>query len=287
MNMAFLLEAPRPFATMAMLGAFAAAPAAAAETPQRLLLAQVIVAPSEAEYVAVFNPNAFSVDLSNYYLSDSDLYYKVVLNVAPATADFIARFPTGAMLAAGATVFIAIEGAECFRSACGAAGAFTGFGVYPDFEIASTTASHNADAVPDMLAPYAGAISTASALTNAGEPIVLFFWDGSSNLVTDVDYVFYGLPSVNQPAVNKSGVVVNSSAYLDDTADSAALHAALTSGGTTTSTCRRDFGETGQSAAGGNGVGGTDQTSEPSATTWQACPLAPAPDRVFADAFEI
>jgi len=253
---------------------------------QHLLLKEVVVAPSPAEYVAIFNPGAAAVDLTNYYIADYETYYLVVnASSAPSAADFIARFPSGAIIAPGETQYVSIGGAECFRSACATIGAFTGYGVYPNYEILSATAANNSVLVPDMLAPFSNAIGSTHNLTNGGEPVTLLYWDGSSNLVVDVDYVYYGTPSVGSPAVNKTGVMVNGSSYLPDTSDSAATHAAL-SVGITTFTCRRDFAQTGQTASGGNGVAGADETSEPTATTWGVCRYPIAPDRIFADDFE-
>lgn len=261
---------------------FAAGAHAAA---QRLLLKEIVVAPSPAEYVAIFNPGAVTVDLSNYYLADYETYYLLVNGTAPANAsDFIARFPPGAIIAPAETQYVSVGGGECFRSACGTLGAFTGFGIYPNYEIASGVAANNSALVPDMQTPFANAIGSAHSLTNGGEPVMLLYWDGASNLVTDIDYVYYGTPSAGSPPVNKTGLMVNGSLYLPDTADSAATHAPLSIGGVTTATCRFDFAETGQTASGGNGVGGADETSEPTAATWRACSVVP--DRIFADGFE-
>lgn len=54
---------------------------------------------------------------------------------------------------------------------------------------------------------------------------MLFYWDGATELVTDIDYVFYGATG-NTP-VNKTGVMVGASTYLPDTADVPANHAPL------------------------------------------------------------
>ena len=252
---------------------------------QRLLLKEIVVAPTPAEYVAIFNPGAAAVDLSNYYLADYESYYQLVVGSAPGSSDFIARFPSGAVIAPGETQYVSIGGAECFRSACGSVGTFIGFGVYPNYEIPSGTAANNSATVPDMLAPFAGAIGSTHSFTNGGEPVTLLYWDGVGDLVTDVDYVYFGTPSAGNPAVNKTGIMVNGSTYQPDTPDSASTHAPLSApGGTTTATCRVDFSETGQIASGGNGVAGADETSEQTATTWQACSVLP--DRIFADGFE-
>ena len=84
-----------------------------------------------------------------------------------------------------------------------------------------------------MVEPFPGALGTARALTNASELVMLFAWDGVSDLVKDVDYVYYGGASANGP-VNKTGQTVDGpyanatgTAYLPDTVDDVARHAPL------------------------------------------------------------
>jgi hypothetical protein len=149
------------------------APALASAVPQKLLLTEVTVQPTEAEHVAIYNPGTTSVDLSNYYLADFDAYYKVVTLTAPANnSDFVVRFPAGASIGAGQTQYVAIGGAECFKSACGSVGTYVGFGVYPTYEIPTATTTKNSDKVLDMLAPFTAAIGASRGFTNGGEPII-------------------------------------------------------------------------------------------------------------------
>jgi len=237
----------------------------------RLLLSQVAAAPTAGEYISIYNPNDLTIDLSDYYLSDSGNYFKVVLATAPDAGDFIARFPGGASIAPRATIVIAIDSAANFTAS---------YGSVPEYQLSGSIGA------PAMLAPFIGAISDGPSLTNAGEMAILFYWDGISNLVTDVDYVAYGTPTAANVMTNKAGITINDSTYQADTADAPTLHAPL-SAGAVLATCRRDFAETGQTASGGNGVGGADESSEPSATTWQPCSLPLVPDRIFADPFDV
>ncbi|WP_438039056.1 thrombospondin type 3 repeat-containing protein [Sorangium sp. So ce128] len=128
-----------------------------------------------------------------------------------------------------------------------------------------------------MLVPVTNGVGTAWGFTNGSEPVILFHWDGMTNLVTDVDYVFYGATGPQAP-VNKTGVTVNGSTYLPDTADNPALHAPLSRSTTTVNTCRVDLTETCQVMMGSNGVSGRDEASEPWSTTWTACAVPSAPD---------
>jgi MYXO-CTERM domain-containing protein len=242
-------------------------PAVASAAAQKLLIVEVSAAPTPAEMIAIYNPGPTTIDLSNYYISDSDLYYKITTSTAPASGDFIAGFPAGATIAPGEKQYISIAGAECFKTACGTTGTFTGYGVYPTYEILSSTAANNSATVPDMVAPFTSAIASTHGLTNGGEPIVLFFWDKASTLVTDVDYVFFGTPSTSNPAVNKTGILT----YLADTPDDTTHHAPVTPT-PIINTCRvSPYGEGTQKTSGGNGVNGGDETSENTATTFYAC----------------
>ncbi|WP_437294572.1 thrombospondin type 3 repeat-containing protein [Sorangium sp. So ce426] len=260
------------FSTMVLL------PAAAYAAAEKLLLMEVVVSPTQAESVAIRNPGDTPIVLTDYYLADYNTYHNVVIAGAPAgTSDFIVRFPAGAVIQPGETQYVSIAGGECFRTSCGATSAFTGYGVYPTYEIATGDATTTSPAVPDMLVPVMNGVGTAWGFTNGGEPVILFYWDGMTNLVTDVDYVFYGTAGTQAP-VNKTGVTVNDSTYLPDTADIPALHAPLSMNATTVNTCRVDLAETGQVMMDSNGVNGRDETSEPWATTWTACAVPSAAD---------
>jgi hypothetical protein len=246
---------------------------AARAAPDRLLLGQIVSAPSAGELVAIYNPNGFAVDLGDYYLADTNIYYGVTDGSASGVAsDFIARFPPGATIAPHATRFVSINGATNYLSA---------YQVNPDFELVGTNA-----AVADMGAVFAGSIGAAPSLTNAGEPVVLFYWNGFSELVVDVDYVYYGATQGANLPVNKTGITIQQSTYLPDTTDATVLHAPIDAAAASIATCRVDFAETGQVSTGGNGVGGADETSEPNSTTWEVCPFGVVPDRIFIGVFD-
>jgi len=257
--------------TLVVALTFLALPQIAQAQAQKLLITRVFVGPNEAESISIYNPGATTIDLTHYYLSDSNVYYNVVAGMpASTTSDFVVQFPSGSMIAAGETQYVAVAGAECFRSACTTTGTFAGFGFYPSYEIASTTAANNSATVPDMVSPFAGAIGATRGLTNGGEPVSLFYWDGSAARVTDVDYVYYGTPSSSNPVVNKTGV----GTYLADSADVAAHHAPVSTAANP-GTCRvTPYVETGMTLTGGNGVGGSDETSETCSTSFVACTVS-------------
>ncbi|WCQ91933.1 MULTISPECIES: hypothetical protein [Sorangium] len=120
------------FSTMVLL------PAAAHAAAEKLLLMEVVVSPTQAESVAIRNPGNTPIVLTDYYLADYNTYYNVVIAGAPAgTSDFIVRFPAGAVIQPGETQYVSIAGGECFRTSCGVTSPFTGYGIYPTYEIAT------------------------------------------------------------------------------------------------------------------------------------------------------
>ncbi len=112
-------------------------------------------------------------------------------------------------------------------------------------------------------------INNQGGLTNGDEVIILYYWDGLSDLVSDVDYVIYnsGSPAANDEAVDKTGVWrdgpdpdADTTQYLPDTPISSQRSAI--NHGTGSSVHRIDFREGGQVSSGGNGITGADETSE-------------------------
>ena len=220
-----------------------------------LILTEISLAPNGGELVELFNPTATAVTLRNYYLTDVPTYFRL-----PAAAqvvessDFIVRFPAGATIGPGAVVTVAMDTAANFMTATGVA---------PTFSIAGGT-------VEDV------ASNGAATLTNGGEPVVLFYWDGASDRVTDVDIMIAGAPSAGNALVNKSGVVVDGpdadttgSAYATD-AMTITGQAAVPGSALSTKRLVLETGSTEIQVGNGNGVMGQDETSEQTATTWDA-----------------
>ncbi len=239
-------------------------------TAERLLLTEVVVTPTGGEYVEIHNPNASAVDLSNVYLTDATFagggtyYYNVVTGTnagGGGFADFHARFPDGASIGAGEYQTVAMAGSAAF---------FAAYGADPDYELFED--GPGADAVPDMREALPGSIAGQGGLTNAGEVAVLYFWDGESDLVTDLDYVVWG---DKDEAVDKSGVAVDgpdagtgTSSYQPDTPITLQDVVAPGSHANGESFVRVDLAEGTETQAGGNGVGGADETSEDLSVTW-------------------
>lgn len=254
----------------AVLGLSAATAANGASAP--LLLTEISVTPTSAEYIEIHNPNAVPVDLSDVYLSDATFqpfavyYYNIVTGDRVATGggdfgDFTARFPDGASIPAGAYQVVALSGSDAFVAAHGSA---------PDYELFEDGAGP--DSIPDMREAIGGSINDQGTLNDGREIVVLFAWDGASDLVVDLDYVIWG---DQDAAVDKTGVSrdgpdgdSNTSTYLPDTPVSNQQVIATGAHPDGQSFQRDDLGEGTETTSGGNGIDGDDETSENLAATW-------------------
>ena len=234
-----------------------------------LLLTEAVVTPTTDEFIEIYNPTGAPVELTNYYLSDDEDYalYPGTFGNGPApsigSTDFIAQFPPGEMINPGQVVVIAFDGAEFD----------TTFGFKADFEIHGTDPG-----TPDMLPSNVGATV---GLTNGGENACLFYWDGLSDLVLDVDMVNIGTPTSINDIGNKTGVAVDgpdadvlTTTYL---ADGYTMPQQLTDPGSGFSTKRVLLEGAHEVNTGGNGITGHDETTENIRVTWDTLYVAPDP----------
>ncbi|WP_154223161.1 endonuclease [Marinicella rhabdoformis] len=233
-----------------------------AGTPEQanLLITEIAAKPATGEFIEIHNKGAAPIDLSNVYLTDATYsnggtyYYQLVTGGGGGGgfADFYARFPDGASIAPGAYQTVALNGAVDFNTA---------YGIDPTYEIANTSA------VPDMREARTGSIDGLnSGLTDDGEVVVLAYWNGQSDLMQDIDYVLWGDKT---EAIDKTGVSIdgpdgdsNSSTYQNDT--SIANQAIFTSfeHADGNSWQRSNMNEGNETTTGGNGITGSDETSE-------------------------
>ena len=267
------------------------APVAQADTANHLVISEFSVITRNpvstfgSPFIEVMNPTAEAIDLSRVYLTDgttgtSAAYYNIALrDVAAANPgggglDFHAKFPEGFTLPAGAAVVISLNGSTEF---------FSAFGRQPDFEMFEDAAAP--DLVPEMEPAFPGAISGGPFNANADGPelstttesLVLYQWDGQSDDVQDLDYVFWG--SNESVRVNKTGITIGSHVYLDDTPVGEQDPANSTGPTFGQSLQRLSADEGSEVLTGGNGLTGHDETSENLSGTWAiASPSDPADD---------
>ena len=223
-----------------------------------VIFTEVVLTPSDGEYVEISNPTESAVDLTNYYLTDGTdisslkLYYNLPVEDnywSGSSTDFICRFPNGYTLAPGAAIKISLRDNSAYESV---------YGQTPDISLDDDmlSVSEESDTKGNPGAPK---------LHNSSETLILFYWDGSSEIVKDVDYLIWG---DNSFAIDKSGV----DGYLSDTPTSSQslmpVHA------TNEKLVRLDkSSEGGETQANGNGITGHDETSEPLADTWTTASL--------------
>ncbi|MBW2524780.1 MAG: lamin tail domain-containing protein, partial [Deltaproteobacteria bacterium] len=216
-----------------------------------LLLSEVMAAPSEGEFVEIYNPTSSAVSLDQIYLSDYSAYYEITQGTGgPIASDFRASFPPGHSIPAGGFIVVAVRSATEFQSIHGA---------YPDFDL--DPGDLNA---PHMLGNIGGSVG----LTNSAEMLVLFTWDGSSDLVGDLDYLVYGNTT---NGMDKSGIVVGSGTYANETSVAGQIPATAPAVDKSLHRCHTsEFTET---PSGGNGATGHDETSENLAAAWKVADL--------------
>jgi DNA/RNA endonuclease YhcR with UshA esterase domain len=233
---------------------------------EHILITEFVVTPTDGEFIEITNPTQQTIDLSNYYITDAtsasngNYYYNIVTgsNAGNTSSDFHARFPDGATIAPGEFQTIAFK-ATSFSSV---------YGANPTYELIETDPS-----VTNMREALPGSIAANAGLSNAGEVVILYFWDGTSDLVKDVDYVVWGDKA---EAVDKSGVSIDGpdpdttpSTYLNDTPIASQIPVLDAQPHTFGESAQRlTLLETDEITSGGNGIAGHDETSENLAVTF-------------------
>jgi len=241
-----------------------------------VLLSEIVVTPTGGEFIEIFNPTAAVIDLSNVYVTDATFsgggvfYYNIVTGAnagGGGFGDFHARFPDGATIAAGEFQTISLAGSDGFLAE---------HGIDPTYELYEDGA---ADAISDMREALPGSINGQGGLSNGGEVVILYTWDGASDLVQDIDYAVWGDKA---EAVDKSSVGIDgpdadgdASFYPAETAIAAQDVVAAGAHASGDSFQRVDFAEGAESQSGGSGTQGSDETSEDLSVTWSQFAASP------------
>lgn len=221
--------------------------------PDHLVFTELAVSPSTGEYVKINNPTATAVDLSDYYITDATdatdttaakYYYNLPSGNdfwSGSGFDFIARFPDGYQLAAGAFIYLSMVDSAAFNDE---------YGFYPDLTVKQNLRSAGTGSTIGGASSY---------LSNTSETLVLFKWDSVSTEVQDVDYLIWG--DLNY-AIDKTGV----GNYLPDTPVASQVPLPTHANGEKLARISDEGSET---TTGGNGITGHDETSENLAATWE------------------
>jgi len=249
-----------PAGALAVCATAAAALAGQASADTHLLITEVSA--TGAEFIEIYNPLQSAVNLSDYYLTDNIRYSRIAQ--APTdlstSTDFIVRFPAGSIIPAGGVITVALSGVD-FAAA---------YGLDANYEIPPVFKPNGA---ADMIAAYVGSVGFTREISDAGEWIMLFHWDGATDLVEDVDIVRVGSPGVNDGWSGKFGECWDGPD--PDAICTPYKHDAMTmtnlpgSTNTALSYKRRFLEGALENQCFGNGITGNDETSENIATTWE------------------
>ena len=218
-----------------------------------IVFSEIVLTPSDGEYVEITNPTDNDIDMSDYYLTDATdtglekVYHKIATGAdywSGSSSDFICRFPSGYSLPAGSSIKVSLRDNDSYVST---------YGESADLSLDD-----------DMLDAVDGSSTKGTAaapkLHNTSETLVLFYWDGTSSMVKDVDYLLWG---DNSFAVDKSGI----SGYQSDTPVLSQSYMSVHN--TNEKLIRTESAsEGGETQSGGNGITGHDETSEPLSETW-------------------
>lgn len=223
-----------------------------------LVINEIFAETGTDEFVEIHNPASVAVPLDDVYLTDVPDYW--ALPSGPPTgivSDFLVRFPAGSEIGAGGIIVVAIDGPT-----------FTArFGGSPTYTIRTPTAT----ATPmRSVVPLA---ATVGAISDEGEMLVLFEWDGASDRVRDLDIVVHGMPTTGNQLVAKAAVDgpdadTNASAYARDANLTMTMSSRTADGGS--DSYQRVMLDEDETVTGGNGISGHDETTEPLDTTWSA-----------------
>jgi DNA/RNA endonuclease YhcR with UshA esterase domain len=225
-----------------------------------LLINEIVLQPSAGEYIRITNPTSSAINLNDYYLTDGTdktsgkYYYNLPSGVdywSLGSTDFIARFPDTTISAGGSLIL--------------------GMGRTSDYVTTYGTSPH-LSLKDDMLNAADGVTTIGGSpnakLDNLAETLIMFYWDGSSAEVKDVEYLIWGTDSASAAAymLDKSAVA----GYLADTPVASQSYMTTHTDGFK---LIRNSLEGTEISSGGNGYTGHDETSENLAETWSVVDL--------------
>ncbi|MDP6155401.1 MAG: lamin tail domain-containing protein [Candidatus Thermoplasmatota archaeon] len=239
-----------------------------------LLLSEVCVTPSTGEFIEIYNPTEGAISLDNYFIADIIDYYNIVntstgFNHTYAT-DFLVSFPVSSTIPSGGYQVMAMNSTDFIAEYSG---------TVPNYCIEGVESPHMNDTF--------GFMGGSAGLTDGGETVVLFYWDGTSDQIKDVDIVWWG--SSDAYKIDKSSVSIDSeydgdgatSNYNNDASTYPPIkNGAHSSGNSFNRTVKVEPEEV---QNGGNGKTGHDETTENLTASWssntEANPMTTVPPR--------
>jgi hypothetical protein len=236
-----------------------------------------------SEFVEILNPDPGGVPLANLWLvGDEDAYPYLVNGPVSGISlnNFIYRFP--AITMAPGDIVVVCQDSDAFLAEFFPVGGLADFLAQPGHQtLVEVTQDGTVDGVPDMINWGSNPTGTLS-MANNGECVGLVSWDGASDLVVDHDWVCW-LTNTHSPnkdvdyplGIDGPDANFDPTFFANDRANG--LPAPDSPQGS--SIHRTSLAEKDEVAAGGNGAGGHDETSE-DWSVWQIgnydpglCPL--------------
>ena len=221
-----------------------------------LVFDRITIEPTNAELISIYNPTNETIDLSDFYITDAtktstgDYYYNITHGDSywsNSFSDFIARFPDNYSIAGNETLILGLHDNQIFSDYYGYAPDLTLFEDMRNAIEGETTIS------------LGSAFVNQNILGDDAEMLMIFKWDGISDIVQDVDYFIWGNTF---EAIDKTGI----GAYLNDTPT--ANQTPYYSHGQDSTYVRIIHSEDNEVHTGGNGITGHDETSENFPNTW-------------------
>ncbi len=217
------------------------------ENANHLVFNKICITPDEAEMIEIYNPLGEAVDLSDYYLSDSDKYYKWINGESIGNFDFLIKFPEGSSIASEGTFTITTQSASDFTN-------FYGYDadvsiVDPDLETSEFGINPN--------------------LSGSEEMLILFYWDGISPIVKDVDYFLWGDNDKGISKTIEEGYLYNDTLleeqiFMSNYSESDFYYSSYVR----INEVYPDINECNEIQSEGNGITGHDETSENFIDSW-------------------
>lgn len=244
-----------------------------------------------SEFVEIYNPTSAAVDLTNYFLTDDNTYYNyptIVNNGDPydlGTSDFSLQFPPGTSIPSGGVIVVAYYATDFaedfFSNDLSAFYALPGSpqlfeSVDSDATVGNMITHSTAAPVDNPSTTYDESVLAKNNMshTNGGEFVALFYWDGISDLVTDIDMVSYATPDATNWISQRDGWANEGpngdgtfNAYiLDHGIDTVNIDVDPTFD--PNAIIRRTTIEVGEAGLTGNGLNSSDETAEWCWDTW-------------------
>ena len=209
-----------------------------------LIFNRVCVNPNEAELIEIYNPTDGVIDLSNYYLSDQNDYYNWVFGNSSnlSSRDFLIKFPNGSQIQAQESFLITTISNDDF---------FNYYDEMPDISLIDTEFEISE-------------IGSSAGLDNSQEMLVLFYWDGVSSTIQDVDYFLWGSTLRGFSKTTDEGYAYNDTSienqiFIRNYGASAYADSVYV---------RNSIDEINENQNQGNGITGHDETSEDLSSSW-------------------